>query len=57
MIYLQTFYAINILLNNIYVRYGNKLFRQIVGIPIRTMCAPLIADFFYTVMNLNGWLS
>jgi len=47
MIYLQVFfYSISILIDNINVRYGNTLFRQIVGNPIRTSCAPLIADLF-----------
>ena len=32
--------------NNIYIRFGNKLYRQIVGIPMGTNCAPLIADLF-----------
>ena len=34
------------LLNNIYIRFGNKLYRQIVGIPLSTNCAPLVADLF-----------
>ena len=34
------------LLNNIYIRFGNKLYRQIVGIPLGTNCAPLVADLF-----------
>ena len=38
-------YMINFLLN-IFVRFGNKVFRQIVGIPMGTNCAPLIADLF-----------
>ena len=29
-----------------YKRFGTKLFRQIVGIPIGTNCAPLVADLF-----------
>ena len=33
-------------LDNIYIRFGTKLFRQIVGIPMGTNCAPLIADLF-----------
>ena len=28
----------------IYTRYGTKLYRQIVGIPMGTNCAPLVAD-------------
>ena len=33
-------------LNNIYIRFGNKLYRQIVGIPMGINCAPLVADLF-----------
>ena len=34
------------LLDNIYIRLGTKLYRQIVGIPMGTNCAPLEADLF-----------
>ena len=34
------------LLENIYFRFGNKLYRQIVGIPMGTNCAPLVVDLF-----------
>jgi len=33
-------------------RLSNKVFRQIVGIPMGKNCAPFIVDLFYTVMNL-----
>ena len=33
-------------MDNIYIRFGTKLYRQIVGIPIGTNCAPLVADLF-----------
>ena len=33
-------------LDNIYIRFGSKLYRQIVGIPMGTNCAPLVADLF-----------
>ena len=33
-------------LDNIYIRFGNKLYRQIVGIPMGINCAPLVADLF-----------
>ena len=33
-------------LNNIYIRFGNKLYRHIVGIPMGINCAPLVADLF-----------
>ena len=34
------------LLDNIFIRFGSKLYKQIVGIPIGTNCAPLVADLF-----------
>ena len=34
-------------LDNIFIRFGSKLYRQIVGIPIvGTNCGPLVADLF-----------
>ena len=38
--------AVNFLLDNICVRFGNKVYRQVVSIPMGTNCAPLIADLF-----------
>ena len=38
--------ALTFLLDNIYIIFGTKLFRQIVGIPMGTNCAPLVADLF-----------
>ena len=38
--------AVIYLLDNIYIRFGTKLYRQIVGIPMSTNCAPLVADLF-----------
>ena len=38
--------ALIYLLDNIYIRFGTKLYRQIVGIPKGTNCAPLVADLF-----------
>ena len=35
-----------VFLDNIYIRFGTKLYRQIVGIPIGTNCAPLVADLY-----------
>ena len=34
------------ILNNIYTRFGTKLYRQIVGIHIDTNCSPLVADLY-----------
>ena len=33
-------------MDNIYIRFGTKIYRQIVGIPMGTNCAPLVADSF-----------
>ena len=33
-------------LDNIFIRFGTKLYRQVVGIPMGTNCAPLVADLF-----------
>ena len=33
-------------LDNIYIRFGTKLYRQIVGILMGTNCAPLVTDLF-----------
>ena len=38
--------ALTFLLDNIYIRFGSKLYRQIVGIPMGTNCALLVADLF-----------
>ena len=38
--------ALIYLLDNIYIRFGTTLYRQIVGIPMGTNCAPLVADLF-----------
>ena len=38
--------ALIYILDNIYIRFGTKLYRQIVGIPMGTNCAPLVADLF-----------
>ena len=32
--------------DNIYIRFGTKLYRQIVGIPMGSNCDPLVADLF-----------
>ena len=34
------------LLDNIFMRFGTKLYRQIVGTPMGTNCAPFITDLF-----------
>ena len=37
---------IQFLVDNIYVRFGGQFFRQMVGIPMGTNCAPILADLF-----------
>ena len=42
--------ALHYILDNIFIRFGSQLYRQIVGIPMGTNCVPLVADllgFFY----------
>ena len=38
--------ALSFLFDNIHIRFGTKLYRQIVGIPRGVNCAPLVADLF-----------
>ena len=38
--------ALTYLLDNVFIRFGTKLFRQLVGIPMGTNCTPLMADLF-----------
>ena len=38
--------ALTFLLDNINIQFGTKLNRQVVGIPMDTNCAPLVADLF-----------
>ena len=38
--------ALIYLLDNIFIRFGTKLYRQTIGIPMGTNCAPLVADLF-----------
>ena len=33
-------------MGNIFIRFGTKLYRQVVGIPMGTNCAPLLTDLF-----------
>ena len=42
----SVFDALTFLLDNIFIRFGTKLKRQVVGIPMGTNCAPLVADLF-----------
>ena len=43
----QNLYEVLIhLLDNIYIRFGTKLYRHVVDIPMGTYYAPLVADLF-----------
>ena len=48
------------LLDNIFIRFGSKLYKQIVGIPMGTNCARLVADLFlfcyerYLILSLSN---
>ena len=38
--------ALTFLLDNIFIQFGTKLYRQVAGIPMGANCAPLVADLF-----------
>ena len=42
--------ALTFLLDNIYIIFGSQLYRQIVGIPMGTNCASLVADPFFVLL-------
>ena len=46
-----------VLLDNIFIRFGSKLYRQIVGIPMGTNCAPLATDLFLFCYDRDFMLS
>ena len=52
--------ALHNLLDNLSIRVGSKSYQQIVGIPMGTNCAPLVADLFlfyferYFMLSLSG---
>ena len=47
----KVYEALTFLVDNIYIRFGFKLYRQIKGIPKRTYCAPLAPDLFCSVIR------
>ena len=49
--------ALHYFLDNIFIRFGSKLYRQIVGIPMGTNCAPLVADLFLFCYERDFMLS
>jgi hypothetical protein len=42
----QVISMLEFLIDNIFVSFGGALFLQVVGIPMGTNCAPLLADLF-----------
>ena len=49
--------ALTSLLDNINIRFGSKLYKQIVGIRMGTNCAPLVADLFLSCYERDFMLS
>ena len=49
--------ALHYLLDKIFIRFGSKLYRQIVGIPMGTNCDPLVADLFLFCYERDFMLS
>ena len=46
MVMLNVCEALTFWLDNIFIRFGTKLYRQVVGILMGTNCAPLVANLF-----------
>ena len=42
----QVISMLEFLIDNIFVSFGGTLFQQVIGIPMGTNCAPLLADLF-----------
>jgi hypothetical protein len=42
----QVISMLEFLIDNIFVSFGGTLFQQVVGIPMGTICTPLLADLF-----------
>ena len=49
--------VLHYLFDNIFLRFGSKLYRQIVGIPMGTNCAPLVANLFLFCYERDFMLS
>ena len=49
--------ALHYLLDNIFIRFGSKLYTQFVGIATGTNCAPLVADLFLFCYERDFMLS
>jgi hypothetical protein len=53
----QVISMLGFLIDNIFVSFGGTLFQQVVGIPMGTNCAPLLADLFNTHMSRSFFKS
>ena len=49
--------ALHYLLNNIFIRFGSKLYRQTAGVQMGTKCATLVADLFLFCYERDFMLS
>ena len=49
----KVFEALVYLFDNIFIKFGTKLYRQIIGIPLGTNCAALVADLFLFCYERN----
>ena len=49
--------ALHNLLDNIFINFGSKIYRQMVGFPMGTNCAPLFADLFLFCYKRDFMLS
>ena len=51
------FDALHYILDNVFIRFCSKLYRKIVGIPMGTNCAPLVADLVLLCYERDFMLS
>ena len=49
--------ALHYLLDNIFIRFVSRLFRQIIGISIGTKCASPVADSFLFCYEISCYLA
>ena len=49
--------ALTFLLNNTFILFGTKLYRQVVGIPMRSYCTPLVADLLLVCYERDFMIS
>ena len=51
------FHALHYILDNVFIRFCSKSYRKIVGIPMGTNCAPLVADLVLLCYERDFMLS